>query len=274
MKHSFPQIGMTPSGAAVRFERNERHRVVVNDCLQVVARQIGFVCAHLTHGEVASRGLYQSLELRTVVGVRVGNFDAGHDVGFDSAHQMNLNPGVALHQFRIGVFGFGPLNESTSCEARRVNSKVTLHGLQGQATDFDQLFKEWRQRWILKVTRNRIEVWRSRQETFAVCVSQVRAKATAREGAVNLKRTGEDHVGQGQARTPERLDRFFDAFAEFVKQRQKAILFVALRSVIGRPLLLVGFPDRDRLSDGLSLTVIDVFAPDNYFSREDHNGFA
>lgn len=89
VKHSFPKRVVRVGFAlrnAIALERDEGHRVMVNNCLQVVARQIGFVGADLAHGEVASRGIYQSLELRAIAGVRVGNFYAGHDVGFHSAH--------------------------------------------------------------------------------------------------------------------------------------------------------------------------------------------
>lgn len=151
---------------------------------------------------------------------------------------MDLNPLVLFHELRVGVFGFCPLNETASSEARRVNGEVTFHALQRQAADFDQFFEKRRQGWILKVTRNRIVVRRSRQKSLAVRVSQVRAKATARERGVNLERAGEDHIGQGQARTPKGLDRLLDAFAEFIEQGKKAFLLVSLRPVIGRPFLL------------------------------------
>jgi len=125
VKHSFPNLRMPRlSRYAIRLERDKRHRVIVHDCLQIVTRQIGFVGAHLTHGEVASGSLNESGELRTVVGVRVGNFNAGDDVGFDAAHQMHLDPLVALHQFRIGVFGFCPLNEAASSESPIIGNQV------------------------------------------------------------------------------------------------------------------------------------------------------
>ncbi len=60
VKHSFPNLRMSGFASdAIRLERNERHRVIVHDCLQVVARQIGFVGTHLAHGEVAGGSLYQ-----------------------------------------------------------------------------------------------------------------------------------------------------------------------------------------------------------------------
>jgi hypothetical protein len=269
VKESLPKIATFASGATVRLERYKRHRVVINDRSQVVARQIGFVSAHLADSEVASRGLDQAFELRRVGSVRVGNFDTRDYVGFDSAHQMHLDPVVSFHQFRIGVLGFRPLNKTTSSEAGRVNGEITFDSLQRQAANFDQLFQERRQGWILKVAGNRSVVRGFRKESLAVRVSQVRSETASRERRIDFERAGKDHVSQGNARTPERLDRFFDAFAEFIKQREKALLLVALRPVVGRPFLLVGFPDGDSLSDGLCLAVIGVLAANHYFSRVD-----
>ena len=85
MKHSFPKrvvrVGLALRNA-IALERDKGHRVMVNDGLQVGARQVGFIGAHLTHSEVASRGLNEPLELRRVASVRVCNFNAGYDVSF------------------------------------------------------------------------------------------------------------------------------------------------------------------------------------------------
>ena len=78
VKHSLPNRRVVLAGRAVRFERDIRHRGVVNDRLQVVARKIGFVSAHFVHHKVASRGVHKRLELRAVVRVRSGNLNAGY----------------------------------------------------------------------------------------------------------------------------------------------------------------------------------------------------
>ena len=245
---------------AIRLEWNERHRVIFNDRLQIVARQVGFIGAHLTHGEVAGRGLYQRLKLRAIVRVGIGNFNAGDDVGFDSAHQVHLNPIMLFHQFWIGVFSLRPLNKAASNEAGRVNREITFDGLQRQATNLDQLFQERRECRVFKVTRDRSVVRGFRQESFAVRVPQVRSETATGECGVNLERAGKDDIGQGNARTPKGLDWFLDAFAEFCKQREKAFLFMRLRSVVGRPFLLIGLFDGDCFREGLSLAIVGVLA--------------
>jgi len=50
--------------------------------------------------------LNESDKLRTVVSIRLGDFDAGNDVGLNSAHQVNLDP-VALFDQRLVAGGLG-----------------------------------------------------------------------------------------------------------------------------------------------------------------------
>ena len=75
VKHSIPNRRMVLAGRAVRLERDERLCLMVCYYLQVVARQIGFVRAHLSHREVAARGLNESCELRTVVSIAFSHFE-------------------------------------------------------------------------------------------------------------------------------------------------------------------------------------------------------
>lgn len=252
VKHIFPKSGLGIRAAvprAIALERDIRHRIVVNDRLQVRARQVGFVGAHFLHHKVASRRVHEPLELRTVVSVRVGNLNAGYDVGFRSAHQVNLDPIVALHHFLVAVLCLNPLRESASHEAGRIDGKRCFDGLQRQTANFDQFFEKGCQCWVFKVARDGSIVRSFREITLTLRVSQVRDKATARERGVDLECAGKDHIGQGQARTPKALRRFFNSFAQFRQQRQEAFLRVGLRGVIGAPFLLVGFLDEEMVKD-------------------------
>ena len=114
VEHSFPNRRVVLASRAVRLESDERLRVMVCYYLQIVARQIGFVRAHLGHREVASGCLNQSRELRTIVSIGFRDFDAGNDVGFDSAHQVNLDPVMPIHERLVAVLCFDPLNEAAS----------------------------------------------------------------------------------------------------------------------------------------------------------------
>src|SRR5260370_806655 len=260
MEHTWPNRRMLLTGCAVRLKRDVRHRMMVCYYLHIVARQIGFIGAHLTHSEVAARGLNEPGKLRTVASVEVCDFDAGHNVRSGSAHQVDFDPFVALHHLLVAILRLDPLSKPASREAGRINGERRFDGLQRQAANLDQLFQERCQSWILKVTRDRSIVWRSRDETFGLRVSQVGHKAPSAYSRINLERAGEDHVSQRQARTPESLRAFLYAFAEFIKKGKELFLFVSLRFVVGAPFLLVGFLDGDSFGKGLRLAIVGVFA--------------
>jgi len=150
MKHTLPDRRMVFAGCAVRLERDVRHGLMVCYYLQVVARQISLVRAHFSHRKIAASGLNQSLKLRTVGNVRISNLDAGYDVRCRSAHQVNFDPFVPVHQAFIAVLRLRPLDETASRKAGRINGKRRFDALQRQTANLNQLFQERCQSWILK----------------------------------------------------------------------------------------------------------------------------
>lgn len=98
----------------------------------------------LQHREVPSGILNQFGKLRTIGNVGISNFDAGYDVRCRSAHQMDFDPFVPIHQGLVAVLCFDPLCESASREAGRIDSERRFDGLQRQAANLNQLFERWR----------------------------------------------------------------------------------------------------------------------------------
>ena len=138
VKHSIPNRRVVFAGRAVRLERDKRLRLMVRYHLQIVARQIDFIRRYLRHREVAPGGLNQSGKLLTVVSVGLRNFDAGNDVGFDTTHQVNLDPFVPIDERSIRVLRFDPLNKAASAKAGTVNREVRFGGLQRQTGFLDR----------------------------------------------------------------------------------------------------------------------------------------
>src|SRR5437764_11148651 len=161
------------SANAIRLERDKRLRVMVCDYLQIVARQISFVRAHLVHCEVLASSLNESRELRTIVSIAIRDFDSRNDIRGHSAHQVNLDPIVAFHHFLIAILRLAPLSKTASGEAGRINGEVSLDSLQRQTANLNQFAQERRQSWILKIARDRVVVWRSRQVTLALRIPHV-----------------------------------------------------------------------------------------------------
>jgi hypothetical protein len=52
--------------------------------------------AHFIHHEVSGGRFNKRLEVRAIASVGVRDFDARHDVGTDSAHQVSLEPILPL----------------------------------------------------------------------------------------------------------------------------------------------------------------------------------
>src|SRR5258706_11673969 len=76
---------------------------------------------------------------------------------------------------------------------------------------------------------------------LSVSIAQVRHEAPAGDSRVDLECGREDHILKRQARASGLLRRLPDAFAEFVQERLKLILFLSLCGVIGGPFLAIGF---------------------------------
>jgi hypothetical protein len=64
---------------------------VVNHRLQVRSGRISLVCRNFGHREVLCGRIEQSLKERVIVLELSANLNGGDDIGFDSAHQMDLS---------------------------------------------------------------------------------------------------------------------------------------------------------------------------------------
>jgi hypothetical protein len=190
------------------------------------------------------------------------------NVRCNPAHQMHLDPITFAHQSLVPIFGINPLIEAASRKARGIHSKVRFNRLQRQAAFLDQGLKQGCQSRILKVAGNRVVVRRFRQMAFVLSISQVRHKATTRNAGVNLKRAGENDVTKRQPGSAHFLFWFFYTLAQLSKQLDKLFLFARLRFVVAGPGLTVGFLYNKSFGEGLSLTVIRVFALNGKRDRE------
>jgi len=187
--------------------------------------------------------------------------------GFDAAAQVNLNPLFLFNQVRVAVLRVHPLNEAGSGKARRVNGEVSFDGLQRQATNLDQFFEKRSKSRILKITRDRIVMRRSRQIALSVRVFQIGSEAATGQRRVDLEGRRENHIAKRQARTPVWLNWFFNAAAQFSQQGKKPRFLMRLSFVVSRPFLLIGLLDADSLGVGLCFAIIAEFALDDDLNR-------
>ena len=241
---------------------------MVYDDLKVVFRQVGFVGADFLHHEASARRFDERLEVVSVVRVTLRDFNRRDDVRLDAAHQVNLDPIALRHDFRIAVLRVNPLVKATGRKARRVNRKLGLNRLQRQTAFLNEHCEHWRQRRVFEIARNRIVVRRLREMALVLCVAQIGHEAPTGHARINLERAGENNIGKRQCWTVCSLWWFVYAVAQVSEQLDKLFFFAALRFVVAAPFLLVGFLYNESFGQGLSLTVIGVFALNGKRDRE------
>jgi len=205
----------------------------------VVPSTVASVRRNFVHLKILGGGLYHWGEQLVVIRVPVSNLDSRHDVGFDTAHQVALNP---IMLFSDGsVFVVIPANETRGSETGRVYCEVRLDRLQGQAALGDEFLQDWGQVGILKVVENRIVVGRFGDETVRFGSPKITHKTASRNGGIYLERRAENCIGQRQAGASHLVFlRSVNAPAEISEQSLEFVLFVGLRCVVRGPVLRVG----------------------------------
>jgi len=199
--HLLPQRAMPlVMSHAVSLERNVRHRRIINYRLEVAARQVSLICAHLVHYEVLCGRLNQWLEAGAISGVTVSNLNCRHHVRFHSAHQMDFYPLPLIYQLGVcSILGVHPLHEPASRKTRTINREVLLYRAKRQAAFLNQHLQVRRAYLILEIVEYGVIAGQLRDITFAVRVFQVSHKAAARDGRIDLEGHCENHIFQRQA---------------------------------------------------------------------------
>ena len=223
---------------AVCLKGYVRDSTMLQSRLEVAIAQVRFVCANLFHLKATLRCSFnERLVVVVVARVSLTDFNTRYDVGLHSAHEMDFDP-IMLFHF-LAVLGVKPAQEVSSSEARTINCKVSLDGFQGQAGLGNELFKVSSQRLAFEIARDAVVVREFRDEAACVRFSQVAGETSAGERRVGLKGHAKEHVSDRQARTPERMERLFDARAEFIEQGLELTFLMRLRFVVSRPRLLI-----------------------------------
>src|ERR1044071_6848210 len=224
---------------AVRFERDIRHGIVVNSRLEILVREICFIRAHFSHREVLSGGINQRLEVWSVVGISIGDFNGCHNVGFHAAHEMYFKPFLLFPYLAVEVFSLHPLNEATGRKSRRICGKGCFDRCKRQTAFFYQHLQVVSEHLRFKVVKYTVIAGNVRDVALSLCVRQVRHKAASRNGAIDLVSHRKEHILKRQETTPcAVLCGRADALTELVKQVEEKPLLVHLRSMVRRPVRL------------------------------------
>src|ERR1017187_337268 len=221
------------------LERDERSAARLSDGIRVGQTAVSLVCRNLGDGEVFGGRFDHRSKRQRVVRVHLLNVDSGHDVGFDSAHEMTLHP--ILLDVLFAVLHIMPAGKPRSGESGRIDGKVSLNTAERQTALLDKAAQNGSHGRVFKVIKNRVVMRSGSDEALALRVPQIAHKATTAHRRIDLKHYAENGIRQGQLRASgPAIFGVCDSTAEIEKQTQKLILFVRLRGVVSGPRLRIG----------------------------------
>jgi hypothetical protein len=116
----FQSVG--PIRRTVFLERYVGHRVMVYDRLQIRCRQVRLICGDFLHHKIPRGRINKGLKVFYVRCETIRNLNCGYDVRLNPANQVDLDPIAFGHKPFVFVLGVGPLIETASRLAGRINS--------------------------------------------------------------------------------------------------------------------------------------------------------
>ena len=235
MKHLRPRSIAAPD--VVRSEGNIRSRPDASDCVRVFPRSISFISGDFGDLKILRSRIDQSRKHFNVARKSAANLNGSHDIRFDSAHQMALDPIVLL--FNRAVFVVKPTGKTASREARRIGSEIGLYRFERQAALSNQGAENGGQIGILKIVGNAVEVRNFGNESASVCFPQITHKTTLRNSGINFKYDIENSIRQGQWRPASFGWGCNETGTEISKQDLEFVLFMGLRLVVSGPVLRI-----------------------------------
>lgn len=231
---------LSPTVASVMGrEGDEGDGSHAGDSFHVLSSRVPLVSGNLRDAKVVCCRIDHRRQQRRIVRIPVVNLDSRHDVCFDPAHEMALNPIVLFPHLPVLVVK--PAGEARCGKAGRIHSKINLYRLERQTTLRDESFKNRRHAGILKVVEDRVIVRGLGDKSFALCVPKIGHKASPGNSRIDLECRAKYGIGQGQTRATGFANmRLRDGTAQVVKQRLEFVFLVRLGGVVRRPVLRVG----------------------------------
>jgi hypothetical protein len=199
---------------------------------------------------------YQRRELQCVSRLIRSSLNTRNNMGFDTAHKVNLNP-ILMAAF-LAPLMVKPASISASREARGVNSEVSLYRLQRACALFYEGFEKRGKFRILQRTKAASKARRLGNQPIGLCFSKVSHEASAGHSAVDLIDSTENDIGQWESRSPEPVFRLWDTIAEVTEQDDELFLLMSLCSIVSSPFLSISYSDRLSLCNraiGFSLSL-------------------
>src|ERR1019366_6094635 len=221
------------------LERDKWGAASLRDHIGVGQATVSLISRNLRDGKVLRGRFHHRGKRQRIVRVHLLNVDSGYDVGFNSAHEMALNP--ILLDVLFAILHIMPAGKPRGCKAGRIDREAGFHAAERQTALLDKAAQNGGHGRVFKVIENRVVMRSGSDEALALRVPQIAHKATTAHRRIDLEHYAEDGIRQGQLRASRpAIFRGCDSMAEIEKQAQELILFVRLRGVVSGPRLRVG----------------------------------
>ena len=142
---------------------------------------------------------YQSRELGCISRFIGCSLDTGDNVGFDTAHQVSLNP--ILMAANLAPFVVEPASIGAGGEARGINGKISFDCFQRACALLNKSLEKRSQFGIFQGTEATGERWRLINQSVRFGFSKVSHEASAGHSAVDLVDSTENDIGQWESRS-------------------------------------------------------------------------
>jgi hypothetical protein len=230
----------TPAVSLVMVsKRDVGSRAQNRNGVRVHAAGVSLVSGDFGDSEVLSRRVQQWGQHRGVSRMAFVNLDCGDDIGFDSAHEMALDPIVLLPN--LSVLMVKPASESGRSKPAGIYRKIDFHRFQRQAAFRYEVAENRRQIGVLQIVENRVVVRCFGDESAHLGIAQIGHKSPSANGRIDLEYGAENGVRNRESGATELLRlRFRNATAQVTQQGLELVFFVRLRGIVRRPSLRVG----------------------------------
>lgn len=167
-------------------------------------------------------------QLLGVRGFRRCGLNSGHNVGFDTTHDVSFTPLVVI-----------PAGIGGRSEAGRVSGEVRLNSAKRRSTQFNQGLQQRCKRRVSDVTVSAVEMRETIDKAILQSCLDISGESAARGTAVDLVGRGEQHIREGQPWAAFTLGWLTNGFAKVFQQDKELLFFALLGAVIVRPILWV-----------------------------------
>jgi hypothetical protein len=113
---------------------------MAGDDVRVVHAGVALIGRDFPHIKVLGRGIHEVRQEFGITGILVADFNRCNHIGFDTAHQVHLDPGMLLSHDTI--FVIEPADKARGGETQGIDRKIRFDHFEWQTTFNNQASKD------------------------------------------------------------------------------------------------------------------------------------